>query len=318
MKHLFIIDPITKLNKEMDTTLKFAFKLQANNHQVFFTERQNFSLTFPNSLMANVSPVNFGDSPQHINIAPPSFLPSSAFSAIHVRIDPPFDLNYIGLTWLLNHSRTLTLNDPEALRTYNEKLALFFFPEASAPSYVSCNPDQILSYIKTLPGQDAVLKPLNLYGGRGVMRLQVGSKSGEEDARKAIGEACENGSKYVLIQPFMPEIFEGEVRVFTAFGQPVSWCLKKPEPGNFLANTGQGATLLPYQPKAEEHILVSKVAKELAKNGVMFCGMDMINGLITEINITSPRLLTPDKEQENKAFAELTDLYLKFLESYVH
>jgi len=94
-----------------------------------------------------------------------------------------------------------------------------------------------------------------------------------------------------LIQPFNPAIYAGEVRVFTGFGQPLAWCLKRPAAGEFLANTRAGATLEAYQPTATEVARVSQVAAALHQHGVFLAGFDLIGGYVSEINLTSPRLL---------------------------
>ena len=93
------------------------------------------------------------------------------------------------------------------------------------------------------------------------------------------------------MQPFDKRIFDGEVRVFTARGHAVSWCLKKPHGDNFLANTRSGATLEAYNPSPREVLLVEGIAAKLMIDGIYFLGFDLIGGNVSEINITSPRLL---------------------------
>jgi glutathione synthase len=106
-----------------------------------------------------------------------------------------------------------------------------------------------------------------------------------------LNDATENGKSPQLVQSFDPNIFDGEVRAYLVGGKALSWCLKVPKDGEFLANTGAGATLHPYSPSSQLKKKVEDLAKELLKHGIYFVGLDIISEEVTEINITSPRLL---------------------------
>ncbi|MDE3269579.1 MAG: hypothetical protein OYH77_04780, partial [Pseudomonadota bacterium] len=145
---------------------------------------------------------------------------------------------------------------------------------------VSADSKQLLAFAQQY--DEIVIKPLYLYGGQGVKRVK------RLDYDKIL-----QTSTPLFVQPFYNEVTAGEVRGFFAFGEPQAWCLKVPAAGNFLANTSYGATLKSYQPKPDELQLLTQVAKSLYEVGVFFVGFDMIAGKISEINITSPRLLLP-------------------------
>jgi glutathione synthase len=151
-----------------------------------------------------------------------------------------------------------------------------------------------------------VIKPLTLFGGRGVARLRLNESTSSEAEGLSRDELLaeliretEGGRHIRLVQPFDPAIFDGEVRVFTAFGEPISWCLKRPAKGQFLANTRAGAQLEVYIPKPEEEARVRRIARELLEEGVTFIGFDLIGGYVSEINLTSPRLLEAPGSSEN-------------------
>ena len=137
---------------------------------------------------------------------------------------------------------------------------------------------------------DAILKPLHLFGGRDIIRIEL-HKIGKAAAHQILQEATQQGSRPKLIQAFDKGIFEGEIRVFLVDGKALSWCLKVPQNGQFLANTRAGAILKAYAPSPELLKKVNRVGESLAKRGVIFVGMDLIHEEISEINITSPRLL---------------------------
>ena len=214
------------------------------------------------------------------------------FEAVHMRKDPPYDLDYVATTWLLDTAlpSTRVYNSPQSLRRFNEKLAIFLFPQDCHQALVSCDPEALLRFVRNEAAGDAILKPLTLFGGRGVERLQL-ELEGEMQILDKLGEATQHGRSMRLVQPFDKAVFAGEVRAFTAFGQPVAWCLKRPLTGNFLANTRAGAKLETYEPSDVEKERVTRIATTLLAEGVAFIGFDIIGGFISEINLTSPRLL---------------------------
>ncbi len=289
--HLFLIDPLESLNKELDSSLRLMFELKAMGHDVFTAEPRQLAWRTGGHAAAASRAMTFGKSAKEFTAAAPASRSLGDFAAIHMRKDPPYDLDYITTTWLLDAApkSTRVYNSPSALRTFNEKLAILRFPEATRPALVSADPQELLRFVEKEAHGDAILKPLTLFGGRGVERLEA--KKDLDAARRKLAEETGDGMHLRLIQPFDQGIFQGELRAFTAFGKPVAWCLKKPASGQFLANTRAGATLHAYTPTPEENRRVTDVAQALLKEGVVFIGFDVIGGYVSEINITSPRLL---------------------------
>jgi glutathione synthase len=237
--------------------------------------------------------LTYGSSPKVVSVGDRQQQSLSDFATIHMRKDPPYDLRYVETTWMLDLAgkATLVVNSPSILRDFNEKLGILQFPEHCVASLVSADPELILKHVARFPGGEAIVKPLDLFGGRDIIRIR---HSQQADARKLLEEATGNGMSLRMVQPFLPDIFEGEVRVFTVGGEPISWCLKKPARGEFLANTRMGATLHPYVPSSKIVQRVKEVAVHLNARGAPFLGMDIIGEWITEINLTSPRVLLAD------------------------
>jgi glutathione synthase len=293
--HLFVIDPIENLNLKLDSSLRVARALCNIGHltyictpgQLEWLSRESCAAAFAQELAFPSGDIN------SLRLAPARRLRLDFFQAIHMRKDPPYDMNYIASTWLLDSAvarGVKVYNAPHALRNLNEKLSIFQYPEAIRDGLVSADPQQLLEFIKESANGDAVLKPLTLYGGRGVLRLNLNQQK-EEKVLHILREETQNGQDLRLIQAFDERIFQGELRAFCVNGKALSWCLKKPHGDNFLANTRSGATLETYQPRADEVAMVEKVAASLVTEGVYFVGFDIIGSFISEINITSPRLL---------------------------
>jgi glutathione synthase len=218
-------------------------------------------------------------------------------NGIHMRKDPPLDMDYFMTTWLLDSAAKYShvFNHPEALRNFNEKLSVLQLPEMSHQSFVSTQPDLIIEFIKTDCQGDGIVKPLDLFGGRGVFRLNLNEIKNDR-AMELLEEATAKGTELRIIQPFDQKIALGEVRVFTVGGKALSWCLKRPKPGSYLANTAAGASLEPYHPSVDDVLRVEGVAKKLMEKGIYFIGFDLIGGYISETNITSPRLLVAEND----------------------
>ncbi|MCX6116948.1 MAG: hypothetical protein NT027_05365 [Proteobacteria bacterium] len=295
-RHLFVIDPIEKLNPAWDTTIKLAFVAHSHGDEVFCTELSG--LIWDSSLKsvsALATPMNFAGSPQSV-VTDSKFtrrISFSDFSIVQMRKEPPYDLQYIEALWILSMGRhqTKILNDPLALQQLNEKLMISDFSEFAKPMMVSSNADELFQFAQKHCDSDIVVKPLNLYGGRGIVHLS--SKESLHD--DLIRETNQNNATR-LVQKFEPKISEGEVRVFSVGGEAISWCLKVPAKGDFLANTRAGSKLEEYQPTMQELKMIETVAKSLVNKGVYVAGFDLINGFLSEINITCPALLRPERE----------------------
>ena len=298
-EHLFLIDPLESLNPALDSSLRVMYELNRDGDRVYVAEPRELGWKSPSAAHARTRELRFGDGPTAFTTETPVRRGLDTFASIHMRKDPPYDLDYISTTWLLDAAgpSTRVYNAPEALRRYNEKLVILGFPGDIAPTLVSADPDAILAFVEGEARGDAVLKPLTLFGGRGVERIKIDGTTTQAAARDLLIRETAQGSQMRLVQAFDPAIFDGEVRAFTAFGEPVAWCLKRPAAGNFLANTRAGAQLESYVPTPAVLERVRRVATALGQDGVAFIGFDLIGGRLSEINLTSPRLLQAPGDQ---------------------
>lgn len=300
MKHLFIVDQPQALNIEIDTSLQLALAMIEQGDQVYFTFPHELAwlagspwphVYYRQGELGEGRSVSFASKQQKTVLGD--------FDAIHMRKDPPFDINYMNLTWMLDSVReeVVLINDSRALRDINEKFSILQYSDLAIPSLVSSSSAALLDFFKNHTTGKAVLKPLDLYGGRGVILLESDGTSEQDLAvSKAITQETSSDKFYRMIQPFLEEIYEGEIRCFAAAGEPVAWTRKIPAKGTFMATTRMGATSQEYEPSAAEVDSLRKLSQSLLKKGVSLVGYDLIAGKVSEINITSPRLLAPSNQ----------------------
>jgi glutathione synthase len=277
-----IMDPIDKLHPDLDTTMRLSSALKEMGDTVYYCQTQDLSLR--NGKLFAQANVLFGSTAsQTIEV--------DTMHSVHMRKDPPYDLHYLSTTWLLDYTNAPVWNSPKALRDLNEKISILEFPEYIDPVYIGTHKDEMKEFIHSECNNDAILKPLLLYSGKGVQRINAQTLNG-----------IQLGDEPVMIQPFNHAIFDGEVRVFTVCGKALMWCLKKPAKGQYMANSNFGSTRHNYKPSTAESSMIEVVAQALVKKGVYVVGFDVIGGKISEINITSPRLLWPSSEDPTSAF----------------
>lgn len=312
-KHLFVVDPLEKLKLKLDSSLKMAKEFCRQDHEAYMVTPdglfRNKNDLFPKCYARKVTWENLSDlSPKLSETGEIGF---EQFQGIHMRKEPPFNIEYISITWLLDQapSHVKVYNNPSALRSINEKLSIISYPELCDKALISINPGQIYKFIEQNCNGLAIVKPLDLFSGKGLFKIDLSIESHTVCLKKLEDSIAENPS-YRIVQPFQNKIYEGEVRVFTAAGEIINWCLKVPPKGDFLANTSSGATLQAFKPSKKLEENISYIAKDLYNRGVFLTGFDIIGDYVSEINITSPRLLQPDEDKFNY-YQKIVNLIIK-------
>jgi glutathione synthase len=232
-----------------------------------------------------------------------------SFSAVFMRTDPPFDIEYLNTTWLLSaavRQGAKVLNDPAAVRDHSEKLSITEFAELIPPTLVTRELSAVEKFHQT--HRDIVIKPLDGMGGMGVFR--VGSDG--LNLASIVETLGENGARTLMVQRFLPEIAQGDKRVLLIGGEVVPFSLARIPQGNEirgnLAAGGKGVAM----PLTEvERKIAERLAPILNQRGLFLVGLDLIGGYLTEINVTSPTCFVEITEQSG---FDVSQFFLKVLE----
>jgi glutathione synthase len=212
--------------------------------------------------------------------------PLHEFDAVLMRKDPPFDLEYVYSTYLLELAEAqgaLVINSPRAIRDYNEKLAIAKFPQFTTPTLVTSQAHLIREFLSNY--HDIILKPLDGMGGASVFRIHR-----EDHNINVILETLTHyGTRTIMAQRYIPEIASGDKRILLIAGEPVPYALARiPKPGETRGNLAAGGTGKVQSLSERDKEIAEFLGPELAKQGLMLVGLDVIGNYLTEINVTSP------------------------------
>jgi len=226
------------------------------------------------------------DTPPHFNTQPTTDRPLGEFDVVWMRKDPPFNMDYIFTTYLLDlvPPTTTVLNVPASIRTANEKMFALRWPAFSSPTRVSNNIQEIFSFVRNSGWEKVVLKPWDGNGGRGVLV----TSPDDPNLRSMIEILTAEGQQYILIQRYIPEIKQGDKRVILIEGEPMGWMLRVPQPGDHRGNMHVGATVEACELTTRDREICDALAPKLREMGLVFVGIDLIGDYLTEINVTSP------------------------------
>ncbi|MEN9844374.1 MAG: hypothetical protein RLZZ612_2203 [Pseudomonadota bacterium] len=220
------------------------------------------------------------------NADEPQRVPLTAFDAVLMRKDPPFDAEFIYATHLLEQAQregARVFNRPSALRDHPEKLALMQFPQFAPPTLVTRSADEVRAF--HAEHGDIILKPLDGMGGMGIFRVR-------EDGLN-LGSIIEtlnhHGEQTLMVQRYLPEIRDGDKRVLVIGGKPVPFSLARIPQGNEVrGNLAAGGKGVAMPLTADEREIAEALGQTLAERGLLLVGLDVIGGCLTEVNVTSP------------------------------
>jgi glutathione synthase len=210
----------------------------------------------------------------------------TTFDVILMRKDPPFDMDYIYTTYLLElaeRAGTLVVNRPAALRDFNEKLATAWFPQCTAPSLVSSSYAQIREFLAE--HGDIIVKPLSAMGGASVFRI----RESDPNINVILEVMTDHGRHMIMAQRYLAAIADGDKRILMIDGEAVPYSLARlAAPGETRANLAVGGRAEGRHLTVREQWLCGEVGPVLRDRGLMFVGLDVIGDYLTEINVTSP------------------------------
>ena len=281
-----LMDDISSIKPHKDSTFAMMLEAQARHWEIYTFDSPDMYYSDGKVIAdSKKTLVNDSKSDWHSREdAQPLSL--SSLDAVFMRKDPPFDMDYIYATYLLEQLESdgvLVVNKPSSLRDANEKLFALNFPECIPKTLVSSNIEKLKTFINEI--QTVVVKPLDGMGGTDIYKLSHGDHNIEEVLQKITN----NQSRYIMAQEFLPEIKEGDKRILLINGKPVDYALARlPAEGSFKGNLAAGAKGVGQPLSERDRYLCSQIAPMLIKKELMFVGLDVIGDYITEINVTSP------------------------------
>ena len=285
MKLLFIADPLDSFKVEKDTTLAMMRVAQSAGHEIWYTQSHDL-LWGQGKARARAQPLIITNDLIWYRLGEVEEHSLDYFTAVLMRQDPPFTVEYLTSTWILSAAvlqGARVFNNPDAVRNHSEKLSITEFPQFIPPTLVTRD----IHAIRDFHGlhHDIVIKPLDGMGGMGVFRvgpdgLNLGS---------IVETLGENGSRTLMAQRFLPEITAGDKRVLLIGGEVMPYALARiPQGTEIRGNLAVGGKGLAMALTAREEEIANHLAPILAKRGLFLVGLDMIGGYLTEINVTSP------------------------------
>ena len=281
------MDPSERINIRGDSTFALLLEAQRRGHAISYYPPDRLAMT-GNEVFAAVQPVTVRDQQgDHVTLGDAKRTDLSAFDVILLRQDPPFDLAYITTTHLLErvHPKTLVVNDPVSVRNAPEKMYVMEFSDLMPPTVITRD----LAEIKAFRAEhgDIVMKPLYGKGGEAVFRLTH--------------DDLNFGSLYDLfaatfreawvVQKFLPAVKHGDKRIILVNGEFGGAVNRVPAPDDLRSNMVRGGTPKETDLTPREREICARLAKPLRERGLIFVGIDVIDGFLTEINVTSPTVI---------------------------
>jgi glutathione synthase len=284
-QHLFVADPMDGWRVDQDSTFGLMLEAQRRGHGVWHCTPAGL-LGRSDGARARARPVAVqAVQGAHVRAGEEVEQPLGAFDVIWMRKDPPFDLDYIAATWVLDHAPapTRVFNRPASLRSWNEKAAVLRFPQWTPPCLLSRDITALRRFIAEVGGA-VVLKPLGYSGGNGVVAILPGDKNRNALLELSTGQ----GRSFVLAQGYLPAVEAGDKRVILVNGEARGALLRVPPADDLRGNIHVGATVSLADLTPRERALCAAVGTELRAAGHLFVGIDLIGEHLTEINVTSP------------------------------
>ena len=285
-KHKKIIaiqgDPIHLINKNTDTTLLLALEAQRRSYKIYYYETKNLTF-FKNRVYALSQEVEFNENKKKFySIKNSRIFALSQASFIFMRQNPPFNMDYITATFLLERisKKTKIINDPSAVRNMPEKLYSMDFLQFMPPTIFTKDIEAIEQFRKKY--KKIVIKPTHGYGGKNIFFVNKNVSK-----NKILNYVKKN--EHVMVQKFLPQIKYGDKRIFIIDGIVKGAIRRIPKQGSIVSNLGQGGKAVKTSITKKEMIIAKRIASRLKKNKILFAGIDMISNYLTgDINVTSP------------------------------
>src|SRR6056300_1034657 len=302
-----IMDPIADINVKKDTTLAMLLAAQRRGWELYYMEQNDLSLDqgLARGIVRRLSVQDIHES--WYELGSPQDTALSELDVLLMRKDPPFDMDFIYSTYILEAAQragTLVVNDPRSLRDCNEKLFATQFPQCCPPLIVAASAARLKAF--HAEHGDVIFKPLDGMGGASIFRV----KAGDPNLSVIIEMLTDHGRQQIMAQKFLPEIVAGDKRILLVDGEPAKYGLARiPMSGETRGTLAAGGSGVAMPLTDRERWICAQVAPVLREKGLLFVGLDVIGDYLTEINVTSPTCVRElDRAHELDIAGDLMDV----------
>ena len=309
MKLAVVMDPIERIKPEKDGTLDLLLSAQSFGYELTRFHSEELRIIDGRPLGIGRSITVNDDVKNWFTYGTENEFCLSDFDVILMRKDPPFDMEYIYATYILDLAKmggAKVINDPSAIRNLNEKVSITMFPSVTPPTLVTSNQSDLESFLNQQ--EKIVVKPLDGMGGRSIFIVE----KGEPNTNTIFEEMTRDNSKTIMAQKYIPEIKDGDKRIHLVFGNHVDMALARvPSEEDHRGNLVMGAVGEVRKLTQRDIEICKTIGGTLLKGGVYFAGIDVIGDYLSEINITSP---TGMREISKNSDVNVSDRFFEALQ----
>ena len=286
MRHAFVMDPLEGVKPHKDTTYLLMLAARERGHDVFYIDPSTLHLRHDET-WASVTKVDVCDDHDcPFESLSTEIVSLATMDIVWIRTDPPFDRGYFYVTLLLDYlpDRVQIINRPATVRDWNEKLAALRYPRFTPHTLVSRRAVDIQAFFSA--HERITIKPVDGHGGKGIIFLDHSLSA--EDQQSGIERATRGGRHWVVVQEYLPAARDGDKRILLLDGQPLGAILRVHAEDVELNNLDQGGRAINAELDDKDQEICDAISEDLVAHGVRFAGIDVIGGMLIEVNITSP------------------------------
>ena len=281
-----VMDPIESITPYKDSSLAMLLEAGRRGAEIHYMEQKDLSLVSGKALGQSTLLEVRDDNDDWYALGESQSIELGDLDAILMRKDPPFDMEYVYTTYILDRAKlagALIVNDPQALRDMNEKAYTAWFPDITPTTLVTRSMSEMKAFLAEYG--HVVAKPLDGMGGRSIFVIRQGDKN----ANVVFETLTDYGRQFAMAQVFIPEISAGDKRILLIEGEPVPYALARiPSDEDNRGNMVAGAAAVGQPMSERDHEICARVGPALKDAGVIFAGIDVIGDYLTEVNVTSP------------------------------
>lgn len=307
-----VMDSIASINPRKDSTLAMMISAQQRGWKLFSINQEQLFVA-DGKVMANAAEVSVSKDPDSwFSVIANTTIALDELDAVLMRKDPPFDLDFLYTTYLLEMAEkagTPVLNRPGSIRDCNEKLFALQFPACTPPVVVTADAAVLTDF--HLRHGDVIFKPLDGMGGASIFRL----KADDPNRSVIIETLTHHGQHQIMAQKYLPEIVKGDSRILLINGEPIPYALARiPAEGETRGNLAAGGSGVGRELTNRDRFICEQVGPELKRRGLYFVGIDVIGDYLTEVNVTCPTCI----QELDKLFQlDIAGDYMNFIEQEI-